>query len=73
MRISGLGEDAYDGKQCCPYHFFFPLPTQLSRRSNTVRELKKKKHLQDYACSQRCIKEKSDFFPDSDFNREAFI
>lgn len=43
MRISGLGEDAYDGKQCCPYHFFFPLPTQLSRRSNTVRELKKKK------------------------------
>lgn len=36
-------------------------PTRLPRRNNTVRELKK--HLEDYACSQRCIRGKKWLFP----------
>lgn len=54
---------------------FLSPPTQLSRRNNTVRKFKKKKKkLEDYACFQWCVKEKSDFFPPlSDFNREALI
>lgn len=74
MRISVLKEEVQDAKYF-PYQFFFSPPTQLSRRNNTVREFKKKKknHLKDYACSQRCIKEKSDFFPHSGFNGEALM
>lgn len=51
---------------------FLSPPTQLSRKSNTAREFKQK-ILEDHASSQQCIREKSNFFPHSDFNRQALI
>lgn len=53
--MRGLQGDVPKTTDASPITLLSP-PTQLSRRNNTVRELKK--HLEDYACSQRCIRGK---------------